>query len=325
MEEYSRKKIPVLAVVGPTASGKSRLAVELAKRYDGEVVSADSMQIYKGMDIGTAKITPEEMCGVPHHLIDFLDPSESFSVAEYVRLAGEKIENIYARGKLPIVAGGTGLYVRTLLQGTKLTPGGGQDPVLREALRQKAQAEGGGALVEELRQFDPQSAERIHPNNIPRLIRAIEIYRTTGRTMTQQLALSRSEPSPYCPVMIGLTFSDREKLYERINCRVDLMLDAGLLEEARRLFQSPLQKATAIQAIGYKELVPYFAGEITLDEAKENIKRETRRYAKRQMTWFRRDPEIHWLSVDCPGGWPEVLQQSTAIVENCADLHGKKR
>lgn len=317
MEGYSNRtdeKIPVLAVVGPTASGKSRLAAELARKYGGEVVSADSMQIYKGMDIGTAKVTPEETLGVPHHCIDFLEPSQTFSVAEYVRMAGACIQDIHARGKLPVLAGGTGLYVRTLLHGTQLSEGGGEEPTLREALREKAQREGGAALLEELRQFDPQSAERIHPNNIPRLIRAIEIYRTTGRTMTQQMEESHKIPSPYSALMLGLTFADREKLYDRINRRVDQMVESGLLEEARRFLESPEEKVTAMQAIGYKELAPYFADEIPLEEAVESIKRETRRYAKRQLTWFRRDPEIHWIEVDRFERWEDVLGCAEQII-----------
>lgn len=315
----NQEKIPVLAVVGPTASGKSRLAAELALKYSGEVVSADSMQIYREMDIGTAKVTPEETLGVPHHLIDFADPSQTFSVADYVRLAGACIREIHGRGKLPVLAGGTGLYVRTLLRGTKLSEGE-EDPVLREELRRKAEREGGETLLEELRGFDPQSADRIHPNNIPRLIRAIEIYRTTGRTMTQQIEDSQKEPAPYRSLMLGLTFSDRSKLYERINQRVDLMFEAGLLEEAERILRIPEEKSTAMQAIGYKELAPYFAGKISLEEAKENIKRETRRYAKRQLTWFRRDSEIFWIAVDDAGSFEEVLHIAEQTIENAKFL-----
>lgn len=315
----NQEKIPLLAVVGPTASGKSRLAAELALKYSGEVVSADSMQIYREMDIGTAKVTPEETLGVPHHLIDFADPSQTFSVADYVRLAGACIREIHGRGKLPVLAGGTGLYVRTLLRGTKLSEGE-EDPVLREELRRKAEREGGETLLEELRGFDPQSADRIHPNNIPRLIRAIEIYRTTGRTMTQQIEDSQKEPAPYRSLMLGLTFSDRSKLYERINQRVDLMFEAGLLEEAERILRIPEEKSTAMQAIGYKELAPYFAGKISLEEAKENIKRETRRYAKRQLTWFRRDSEIFWIAVDDAGSFEEVLHIAEQTIENAKFL-----
>lgn len=294
-EAKTKTRIPVAAVVGPTASGKSRLAVELALQRCGEIVSADSMQIYTGMAIGTAKPTAEEMCGILHHLIDFADPQTPFSVADYVKLAEQCVADIHARGKLPILAGGTGLYVRSFLQNVQFTEED-RDDALREALRERAQREGVQSLVDELRTFDPESAERIHPNNLGRVIRAIEIYHTTGLTMTRQLELSKTKPSPYDACLIGLDFLDRQKLYERINARVEDMLTAGLEEEAREvLAQNPL---TARQAIGYKEWIPYFQGECSLEEVAETIKQETRRYAKRQLTWFRRDEAIHWLHVD---------------------------
>lgn len=294
-------QIPVAAVVGPTASGKSGLAVELALRCEGEVVSADSMQIYTGMSIGTAKPTVDEMRGVPHHLIDFVDPQASFSVADYVKLAAQCVADIHARGKLPILAGGTGLYVRSFLQNLQFTEEDRND-ALRASLKKRAEEEGTQALMDELRRIDPESAARLHPNNLGRVIRALEIYYTTGSTMTQQIERSRTEPSPYHVCMIGLDFLDRENLYARINARVDKMMADGLEEEARQVLGQ--RASTARQAIGYKEWAPYFQGEISREEVAENIKRETRRYAKRQLTWFRREENIHWLHVDA---YPDSL------------------
>ena len=305
-------KIPLVAVVGPTASGKSRLAVELALLKNGEVVSADSMQIYKGMEIGTAKPTEQEMCGVKHHLIDFADLSQPFSVADYVTRAKVCMEEIHARGKLPILVGGTGLYVRSLLNNVQFGESD-KDENLRRNLADRAAKDGVQSLVEELKQFDPQSAARIHPNNLGRVIRAIEIYRTTGTTMTQQIEDSHSQPSPYNSCMIGLDFSDRQLLYDRINSRVDDMLQAGLVEEARKVLSQPNSK-TALQAIGYKELFPYFNNEITLPQAVENIKQETRHYAKRQLTWFRREKEVHWILADICGSFDAVLNCTKEIM-----------
>ena len=264
------EQIPVVAVVGPTASGKSRLAVELAKWLNSEVVSADSMQIYQEMTIGTAKITPEEMEGVPHHMIDFLPVTSPFSVADYVSMAKTCLQEIHNRGKIPVLAGGTGLYVRSLLQNLDFSEGD-HDLSLREELTELANREGVEPLMEELRRIDPESAERIEPNNLPRVIRAIELYRTTGKTMTQHLADSRRNPSPYQVCMIGLNYQDRSVLYDRINRRVDEMMAQGLLEEARILLQGEGGK-TALQAIGYKELKPYFDGERSLEESVEDAK-----------------------------------------------------
>lgn len=288
--------IPIIAVVGPTATGKTRLSVELALRFEGEVVSADSMQIYKGLEIGTAKPTMEEMRGVPHHLVDFVDPSQPFSVADYVSLASKAIVDIRERGKLPVVVGGTGLYVSSLLSGLSFSPQG-RDDALRIRLREKAQQEGSQALLEELRSFDPESAARIHPNNVGRVIRAIEVYRVTGVTMSEQLRRSRAVPSPYDSVVVGLTYRDRAKLYEAIDRRVDRMMSAGLLEEAKAVFAME-HPGTAAQAIGYKEFFPYFQGKCSLDESVEEVKRESRHYAKRQLTWFRRSEKVNWLFVD---------------------------
>ena len=307
------KKIPVIAVVGPTASGKSRLAVELALRKNGEVISADSMQIYRGMQIGTAKPTPQEMRGVPHHLIDFADLAQPFSVANYVELAAECIEELHSRGKLPVIAGGTGLYVRSLLHNIKFTEND-RDETLRAALSQKAEREGPEALLKELRQFDPESAARIHPNNVGRIIRAIEIYRTSGITMAEQIERSKQVPTPYKACVIGLDYRNRQTLYDRINLRVDQMMESGLLTEAKEVLSRPGSQ-TALQAIGYKELAPYLRGECPLDEAVERIRRETRRYAKRQLTWFRRDEEIHWIMADDYTDFNRLADEAVRITE----------
>ena len=305
------EQIPVVAVVGPTASGKSRLAVELAKWLNSEVVSADSMQIYQEMTIGTAKITPEEMEGVPHHMIDFLPVTSPFSVADYVSMAKTCLQEIHNRGKIPVLAGGTGLYVRSLLQNLDFSEGD-HDLSLREELTELANREGVEPLMEELRRIDPESAERIEPNNLPRVIRAIELYRTTGKTMTQHLADSRRNPSPYQVCMIGLNYQDRSVLYDRINRRVDEMMARGLLEEARTLLQGEGGK-TALQAIGYKELKPYFDGERSLEESVAFMKQATRRYAKRQLTWFRREEKIHWL-------YPDAYEYFRLLLEDAKEL-----
>lgn len=305
-------KIPIVAVVGPTASGKSRLAVEIALRKNGEVISADSMQIYKGMRIGTAKPTKDEMQGVEHHLIDFADLSQPFSVVNYVVLASNCISELYARGTLPVIAGGTGLYIRSLLNNIQFTDDD-KDASLREVLAQKAETQGVESLLAELRSFDPLSAERIHPNNIGRVIRAIEIYRTTGLTMTEQMIRSKQKPSPYDACVIGLGFRDRQKLYDRIDLRVDSMMSEGLLEEAKEVLSRPDSK-TALQAIGYKELMPYFNETCTLEEAVQKIKQESRRYAKRQLTWFRRDENINWIMVDDSADFDEVIEKAMRII-----------
>ena len=290
------KKIPVVAVVGPTASGKSDLAVEICLALDGEVVSADSMQIYKGIDISTAKPDDEEKKGIPHHMMDFLDNTESFSVADYQKLAGGCIRDIHLRGKLPVVVGGTGLYINSLVDNITFS----EDPVsdtLRAELTEKFDKIGGQAMLEELRAFDPDSVDRLHPNNKKRIIRAFEIYLSTGITMTRQLEASRLIASPSEPFMIGIGFSNRELLYERINLRVDKMLEKGLLSEAEAAYKNQ-NAATASQAIGHKELFPYFSGDLALEAAAEALKASTRRYAKRQLTWFRRDERINWIYRD---------------------------
>lgn len=289
------QNIPVLAVVGPTASGKTALAVELAKRLGGEIVSADSMQIYKGMDIASAKPTEAEKQGIPHHMMDFLPPETPYSVAEYVKAARACILEIYKRQKLPILVGGTGLYVDSLLMGTQFIETE-NDFDLRARLETEFDALGGEKMLEKLAAFDRDTAARLHPNNRKRIIRAFEVYTLTGKTMTEALAASREKPSPFTPCYIGIAYENREILYDRINRRVDIMLENGLLAEARAFFQGTPD--TAAQAIGYKELKPYLDGVLSLDEAVENLKRATRNYAKRQITWFKRNPQIHWIYAD---------------------------
>ena len=289
-------KIPVIAVVGPTASGKTGLAIELAKKVDGEIISFDSMQIYKGMHIASAAPDEQEKQGIPHHLLEFLENDTNFSVADFVKSAKEKAFEIAKRGKTVIIAGGTGLYINSFLDNISFSEEE-IDFTLREKLNAEYEEVGGEAMLEKLKKFDFDTAARLHPNNKKRIIRAFEIYISTGKTMTYQLEHSKEKESPFVPYMIGLAFKDREKLYERIGKRVDIMLEAGLLSEAKRMFESNIN-STAAAAIGHKELFPYFKGEISLEEAVENLKRETRRYAKRQLTWFRRDERINWIYRD---------------------------
>ncbi len=289
-------KIKIIAVVGPTASGKTSLAVSLAKKLDGEVISADSMQVYKGMDIATAKPDEEEMSGVPHHLINIISPDEEFSVTRFCTLAGEAVRDIVSKGKVPIIVGGTGLYVDSFIGNTTFLENTKNDEVRKELVLRSEQ-EGIESLYRELCEKDPEAAEKIHPNNSLKIIRALEILYSSGETLTRQNELSHLEESPYESLVFGLTAEDREFLYERINRRVDIMLTMGLEDEARKFFENKTA-STACQAIGYKELKPYLDGALTLEEAVENLKRATRRYAKRQLTWFRRNEKIHWFDID---------------------------
>lgn len=304
-------KIPVVAVVGPTASGKSDLAVEICLEFGGEAVSADSMQIYKGLDISTAKPTEEEKKGIPHHMMDFLDNTESFSVAEYQQLAGECIRDIHSRGKLPVIVGGTGLYIDTLLNDIKLTEDS-FDEELRAKLLKRVEDEGVESLLEELRRIDPEYAEKMHPNNVKRIVRALEVWYSTGVTMTHQIEQSHRE-SPYDVCFIGIDAKERDFLYERINRRVGIMLENGLEQEARE-YLSAKNTATSSQAIGCKELKPYFDGEITLSEAADNLRQATRRYAKRQLTWFRRNKQINWIMADSFSSKKEMNEEAFRII-----------
>ena len=307
-------KIPLLVIAGPTASGKTACAVELAKIYDGEIVSADSMQIYKGLSIATAKPTKEEMQGVPHYLIDFLEPEQAFSVADYVKLAGERIREIHSRGKVPILCGGTGLYISSLVNNV-IFDDTETDGLVRKRLEEEAKTLGGHALWERLREVDPETAEKVHENNLPRVIRGLEVFETTGIPLSQHKVNSRREQSPYNACIIGLTASDRQYLYDRINRRVDVMVENGLIEECRAFYDS-FTPATAYQAIGYKELRPYIDGDVSLNEAVENLKRATRRYAKRQLTWFRRNERINWLYIDKYQKREDMLKDAFTLVES---------
>ena len=294
------KKIPVTAVVGPTASGKTGLAVALAKHFDGEVVSFDSMQLYKGMDIATAKPTAEEMQGVPHHMISCVDNTEVFSVAKYISEANKVIDDIVARGKRVILVGGTGLYLDALIDNIEFLDdkkGEKKRLEIRRELKAELDEKGPEAMHEKLAEVDPETAEILHVNNTNRVLRALEVYYSTGHTISYQVEHSKDRESRFAPVYIGLTAKDRQYLYDRINARVDGMLESGLLDEVREYAEAE-PGSTARQAIGLKELAPYVRGEADLDTCVDRLKQETRRYAKRQLTWFRRNKKVHWLFID---------------------------
>ena len=308
------KKINIISLVGPTASGKTALSVELAKKYNGEIVSADSMQIYKNMQIATAKPTKEEMGGIPHHLMDFVEPDNTYSVAMYVEDAKRRIEDISSRKKYPILVGGTGLYVDSLLNNVKFSDES-RDEKVTEELKQICYENGIDYMLEMLSSFDPVTAEKLsEQRNVKRIIRAIEFYKTTGKPISEQVENSRLEESPYKAIKIGLNFKNREKLYQRINKRVDIMLESGLLEEAKQVLESDLSY-TSVKAIGYKELIPYFNGEKSLEECVEKLKMETRRYAKRQITWFKRDTQINWIYIDEYNSFEEIFDEACEIIE----------
>lgn len=279
-------KDKIIVIVGPTAVGKTKLGVELAKAFDGEVISGDSMQIYKGLDIGTAKVTEEEKDGVPHYLINEKQPDESYAVSDFQEAASQKIEEITARGHVPIIVGGTGLYIESLL--FDVTHGGEAEPdqAFREEMEQFAQDHGKEALWEKLRETDPEAADKIHPNNVRRVIRALEVPHVTGKSFSSYQAEREEKTAKYDAYVIGLN-TDRALLYERINQRVDLMIEQGLIEEAKRLWESVDPDTQSAKGIGYKELFPYFDGKLDLPEAVDSIKQNSRRYAKRQLTWFR--------------------------------------
>ena len=290
-------KHTVICILGATATGKSRLSVALAHEMDGEIISADSMQIYRGFDIGTAKITAEQMQGISHHMLDVVEPSASFSVAQYCKMAQSCIEDIASRCKVPILVGGTGLYIDSLLSGLDFARMD-IDEEYRAQLAEEAAVRGNLAVWERLQAVDPILAQSLHPNNLRRVIRALEVFHVSGRPMSE-LAKQAQEGSRIPCVYIGLRYADREQLYARIDERVDLMVEQGLLAEIRDLLEAGVSRdCQALQAIGYKEFLPYLAGEIELDEAIDLVKRNSRRYAKRQYTWFKRNQQIHWIDVD---------------------------
>lgn len=288
--------IKAIFIVGPTASGKTKASIEIAKLFGGEIISADSMQIYKGIHVASAAPDEDEKQGIPHHLIEFLELNEEFSVADYVKLAREKIKEINSRGKLPVIVGGTGLYISSLLDNIEFTEHD-VDQDLRSELEAKFDAFGGEEMLRELSSFDPDSANRLHPNNRRRIIRAFEVYLQTGKTITEQNFLSKQNKSEIEPLIIGINFTDRQKLYDRINLRVDLMINNGLLDEAKSTYNMRNNKG-AFQAIGHKELYDYFDGNLNLEQAVENLKMQTRRYAKRQLTWFKRVENVKWFYPD---------------------------
>jgi tRNA dimethylallyltransferase len=304
----------ILVITGPTATGKTALGTALAAKNGGEIVSADSMQLYKYMDIGTAKPTREEMAGVPHHVLDIVSPFENYSVARYVEDASKCVDGILQRGKLPVVVGGTGLYIDSLIAGREFSAQA--DDSLRRELSARYDEIGGEALLEELRGVDPKSAARLHPNDKKRIVRALEIFRTTGMTISEHDALSRETPPRYEACVIALSYARREDLYTSINRRVDCMLERGLLLEIRALLDMGLTREhTAMQAIGYKELTGALLGETELGAAVEAVKMESRRYAKRQLSWLRRNRDAHWILWDKEPDFDNGLQNSTKYLE----------
>ena len=304
---------PIICIAGPTASGKTALAVELAKDLSGEVVSCDSMQVYKRMDIGTAKPTEEEMQGIPHHMIDVAEPDEDFSVSRYCCLAAPIVDDIVARGKTAIIAGGTGLYMDSLIQGNAFAPF--PSTGVRERLETQADSEGMEFMLNWLRSVDPESAARLHLSDRKRIIRALEVYLETGQTITEHNRKTQLIPPKYTPLWLGLDFADRAELYRRIDRRVDMMLEMGLISEIQGLLASGIPpRCTAMQAIGYKEFVAALHGEETIAQAAEEVKKSSRHYAKRQLTWFRRNPKLHWLKRQTGEKNEEILSIARQII-----------
>ena len=305
----------MVAIGGPTATGKTALSVALAKEFGGEVVNADSMQIYRGQVIGTAKPTAEERQGIPHHLMDFLPPEAPYSVADFTAAAAPLIEQLNSAGKLPIVTGGTGLYITSLMKGTAFAPEK-TDPAIRARLQTEADEQGSAALYARLQQIDPAYAEKLHPNNLPRVIRALELFEATGRRMSEQQRAALAAEPPYRSLCICLTCRDRAELYRRIDRRVDSMLQNGVLEEAKLVYDNRETYRTAAQAIGYKEFFPYFAGEMPLNDCANRLKQATRNYAKRQLTWFRHQANGVWLYVDEEPPAPRAAELVRQFLQN---------
>lgn len=310
----NNKKEKLICVLGPTASGKTKLSVDLAKEINAEIISADSMQIYKEMNIASAKPTKEEMDGIKHYLIDEVSLNNNFSVYDYVKLANSAFDEIINCGKKVILCGGTGLYIDSFINNISFSETE-VDFELREKLNKRAQVYGGDALLKELSSIDKEYAEKLHPNNIKKIVRALELYYTTQKTMTEQLKDSRVNPSRFDTLFIGLNYKCRDTLYDKINYRVDVMVENGLIEESKSIFDSGYN-ATGCAAIGYKELIPYFEGKTSKEEAIEKIKRETRRYAKRQLTWFRRNKDINWIFIDEFDSFDEVRDKALHLIED---------
>lgn len=305
----------LICIVGPTASGKTALSVALAKFYKTEIISSDSMQIYTGMDIGTAKPTLSERGGIVHHMFDICDPGDEFSVARYVALADSCAQDILSRGMVPIVVGGTGLYLDALIACNTFS-GDEADPALREKLNRLAAEQGNQVVHEMLKKVDPVSAARLHPNNLKRVVRALEVYYQTGLTIDALNQKNRRAAPKYQAVKLGVCPSTREALYERINMRVDVMLREGLLSEIEHLLKNGKLSGTAVQAIGYKEYIPYFQGMSSLENCTEQLKQHSRNYAKRQLTWLRRDPTVQWITYDSNSQFDEVVRRSTEILSS---------
>ena len=305
----------IICIAGPTASGKTALAAALAKELNGEVVSCDSMQVYKHMDIGTAKPTLEEMQGIPHHMIDVAEPWEDFSVSRYCDMAAPIVDDIISRGKTAVIAGGTGLYMDALIRGNAFAPFPATG--VREQLEAQADAEGMEAMLSRLRAVDPDAARRLHLSDRKRILRALEVYLETGETITEHNRKTQAVPPRYFPLWLGLDFAQRGELYRRIDLRVGLMLEQGLVEEIRGLLADGIpEKATAMQAIGYKEFVDALDGRCTIEEAADLVRQSSRRYAKRQLTWFRRNKAIHWLIRDTGDTGREILENARRIVSD---------
>lgn len=305
----------IICIAGPTASGKTALAAALAKELNGEVVSCDSMQVYRRMDIGTAKPTLEEMQGIPHHMIDVAEPWEDFSVSRYCEMAAPIVDDILSRGKPAVIAGGTGLYMDALIRGNAFAPFPATG--VRERLEAQADAEGMEAMLSRLRAVDPDAARRLHLSDRKRILRALEVYLETGETITEHNRKTQAVPPRYSPLWLGLDFARRGELYRRIDLRVSLMLQQGLVEEIRGLLADGIpEKATAMQAIGYKEFVDALDGRCTIEEAADRVRQSSRRYAKRQLTWFRRNKAIHWLIRDTGDTGREILENARRIVSD---------
>lgn len=305
----------IICIAGPTASGKTALAATLAKELNGEVVSCDSMQVYRRMDIGTAKPTLEEMQGIPHHMIDVAEPWEDFSVSRYCEMAAPIVDDIISRGKTAVIAGGTGLYMDSLIRGNAFAPFPATG--VRERLEAQADAEGMEAMLSRLRAVDPDAARRLHLSDRKRILRALEVYLETGVTITEHNRKTQAVPPRYSPLWLGLDFARRGELYRRIDLRVGLMLQQGLVEEIRGLLAEGIpEKATAMQAIGYKEFVDALDGRCTIEEAADQVRQSSRRYAKRQLTWFRRNKAIHWLIRDTGDTGREILENARRIVSD---------
>ena len=308
------EKKPLIVLTGPTAAGKTGLSIELAKKINGAIISADSMQVYRHMDIGSAKITKEEMDGIPHYLIDVLEPYEEFSVHLFKQMAEKALEEIYAKGMVPIIVGGTGFYIQALLYDIQFTDTD-TDTEYREKMEALAEQNGPEWLHDQLREVDPEAAEQIHANNVKRVIRALEYFHQTGQKISEHNAEERQRTSPYCHVYFVLN-RDRAELYHRIDLRVDIMLENGLLDEVKKLKEMGYTRdMVAMKGLGYKEILDHLGGEITLDEAIYRIKRDTRHFAKRQLTWFRRERDVTWVELE-GRAFDEVLEEMLSLLRN---------